>query len=651
MKKTLLFLAAFALSVGLSAQNFEKNSVAVNSGLLQKAAGHAAPATQVVNSAKKGPKRVELGPNQLLLGGYTSDAYATGNDGLGLPSVPGTLKAAIELPTADFAAFNGSKVVKIRVALANSATVTRVFITPATSKGIEADLVSQDVNFNTVGWNEVELTTPVTLNLADYEELLLGFDYTQTSTQTDSSYPLSMVAEGTKAYNSLVYGNLGQGIGWYNLGSSYGNLSIQAFVENENFPEKDIVVNGLELSSSFQKAGAPLNFGINVQNFGTGTINNYAFNVLLDGADAGTVSSTAALAALGQTTLEGSIDLPADIAFGSHTIAVKLATVDGEAPAGNLDDDEASNTFSIYTASVPRQKQLVEHFTSWTCTYCYLGYNILRKMESDYDDIAWVAVHGNQSSQTDPYFFSACNNLMDFVNLGGFPSAAFNRTFISDLAEGDNTLAYGLGYNASYLNQVVPYLRAFIDESAEANPSFVALAIDNSFDPETRQLDVTVSGTGVENAALLLNGYAVNVYLTEEGLTGKQYSNGAWQDGFEHNNTLRALLTSVSGDDIAWDGDNFTYTKSYDVPVNFEAANLSITAFVAPKPGSDLKQMMVNNCERAVVKTVEAGIRTVSNAAATVQDYFTIDGKRLNTPARGLNIVRMSDGTVRKVAK
>lgn len=38
-----------------------------------------------------------------------------------------------------------------------------------------------------------------------------------------------------------------------------------------------------------------------------------------------------------------------------------------------------------------------------------------------------------------------------------------------------------------------------------------------------------------------------------------------------------------------------------------------------------------------------------ATAAATATAYYTIDGKRLTAPQRGINLVRMSDGTTRKV--
>lgn len=43
------------------------------------------------------------------------------------------------------------------------------------------------------------------------------------------------------------------------------------------------------------------------------------------------------------------------------------------------------------------------------------------------------------------------------------------------------------------------------------------------------------------------------------------------------------------------------------------------------------------------------GIKNVSNSAKAIERYYTIDGKLLSAPQRGLNIIKMSDGKTRKV--
>ena len=58
------------------------------------------------------------------------------------------------------------------------------------------------------------------------------------------------------------------------------------------------------------------------------------------------------------------------------------------------------------------------------------------------------------------------------------------------------------------------------------------------------------------------------------------------------------------------------------------------------------------NCNRASVLTKEeaAGISSVSTTVERhATSFYTIDGQRLSKPRKGLNIIRMSDGTARKV--
>ena len=652
MKKILLMATALVLSMGLSAQVFKVQQESAGNRILEKIPAHLA---SVNNSVKKQPKRVELGANQLLMGGYTTDVLATSEDGLGMPSAPGTLRVAIELPTADFLSFDGGKVVKIRVGLANTATVSRVFITPVSSRGIEDDILSQEVNFNAVGWNEVEIEKPVTLNLSDYDEILLGFDYVQTASG-NAAYPLSLVAEGSNTYNFLLYGELSYGLGWYNFGTSYGNLSIQAFVESDNFSEKDLIVGALNVDSYLQ-AGESLYYSFDIQNFGTGTVNSYSFDLLLDGEKVNTIDAiNAGLTPQAPETVVGSIPLTNDIAFGNHTLTVALKSVDGETPAGNTADDESTASFFVYKESVARQKQLIEHFTSWTCTYCPRGYTLLRAIEERYDDIAWVSIHGNQSSSADPLNFTECDQLQNMMLLEGWPGAAYNRTYIDDLAEGSETLIYGLGYNVSqYLDQLVPYIREYIDATAEAMPSFVTLDIEQDYDAETRALKVTVKGTGAENAAQLLADHGVTIYLTESGLVGRQLNQGTWVEKYEHNNALRAVLTPVIGAAPTWDGDNFTYTVDYTVPETFVAENLSITALVAPiasVSNPDIYHMQVNNAERVALDAKTTAISTVkATDKNSVVARYTLDGRRVSEAQKGIVIEKMADGSTVKVVR
>ena len=49
------------------------------------------------------------------------------------------------------------------------------------------------------------------------------------------------------------------------------------------------------------------------------------------------------------------------------------------------------------------------------------------------------------------------------------------------------------------------------------------------------------------------------------------------------------------------------------------------------------------------IEPIETDVKTVNSDPASEQECFGIDGKRLSSQQKGLNIVRKSDGTTSKV--
>lgn len=644
MKKVLLFAVACLLTLGVSAQALvSTNSDAVKAMKSPKAAGQ-------VSSVIKAPSKA-LGDNQYYCGFYNTDEIAQYGSGMGA-YYAGASKAAQIFGSTIYGDFVGFKVVGMRVALCCDVQNFGVFVSTVSGNSF-VEKVSKTVGQGVAGWNTVMFDTSDQFELpADGTEYLVGFDYMQKNTSSDESYPMSILDNQANYDYIYWYGNIpasygGSGLGWYTVGT--GTLSVQLIVEGE-LPDQRVIIGALTTDGSFFKNGENLPWHLAVTNMGNTPITSLQFDAYVDETLNGNYNLPVNIAPAALADATSTLPIPASLTVGNHSLKMVLTGVNGAAPTGQIEGNDKTASFSVYAASVARQKHLIEHITSWTCTYCYLGYNVLRKMESTYNDIAWVAIHGNQTSQTDPYYFSTCDQIMSFLKASSFPSAAFNRSFISDLAESDATLAYGIGYNEAYLNQVVPYLRGFMEESANSNPSFVTIAIGQSYDAASRKLDITVNGTGAEAAAQLLSDYGINVYITEEGLKGRQYVSGSWQNNYDHNNTLRAVLTNVMGDNITWDGDNFTYTTSYTIPSTYVVENLSITAFVAPHPG-DIYHMTVNNCERVAVDPNATGINLLTSGQTTpaAQQYYTIDGKLLNAPVKGINIVKYSDGSVNKV--
>lgn len=224
--------------------------------------------TGEIKKPMKARKKIQLADNEKIMGMYDTDEVATASMGIGLPSYPGNLKIATLIPVSAGSKFDGGKIKSIRFGLCQPVGASRVFVITLTASGnIGNEVISQDVETTTAGWNTVELTTPYTIDASNISGYLIGFDYTQTNTA--NAYPLSFVNAGMSVSPTYVYGNLGQGLGWYNINAeSLGNLSVQCIVEKEGgYPQYDLII-GNTITVPFVKGGSKLQYGNAVWNDG-----------------------------------------------------------------------------------------------------------------------------------------------------------------------------------------------------------------------------------------------------------------------------------------------------------------------------------------------------------------------------------------------
>lgn len=655
MKRFLLFAATCLLTLGVNAQALVMKQSADN--VLKTGKSKTA---FVMNEVRKAPRKA-LAANQYYCGLYTTDEIAEYGSGMG-SYTSGVCKAATIFTEDVYKNFAGFKVVGMRVALCCDITDFGVFVSKEEGGNI-VEFLSKQVGTASAGWNTVMFDASEQFEIpAGGTEFLTGFSYMQKNTKnpknpqycTDDCYPISYVEGLANTGYLMFYGNIpetynGSGEGWYPLDNS-GALSVQWIVEGE-LAGQHVSLNGIATDKKFYKAGENIVGSIAVSNLGKDAITNLGFNLYVDGTKVANYPAEVSINTMQDNTVTVSSPVPAGLSSGSHTFKAELATINGSAPIGKVDNGTLSTEFKVYVESKPRQKYLIEHFTSNTCTYCPLGYQLMRIIESSHNDIAWVSIHGNMSG-VDPLNFDECDQLQNMMRLQGWPGASFNRIYDAGLAEGSATLVYGIGYYEQYIPQMASEIYGFLRNYS--NPSFVALDVQQKYNADSRTLDLTVKGTGAKDASKLLDGYGITIYVTEAGIKGRQLNQGTWVENYEHNNALRMVLTNVGGDAITWNGDNFEYTKSVTIPETYVAENLSITAFVAPQVADindvNVYNMAVNNSEKVSLDVHASGINDINtNSNVHETKRYTIGGQQLNAPSKGINIVKMNDGTIRKV--
>lgn len=516
-------------------------------------------------------------------------------------------------------------------------------------------------------WNEVYFDKA--LNVSDVVTgLFVGYTYKQKTTQsggqyTEACFPL---AAGQGSGTVAVYGDLGKGTAFYSLNTGGLVLCIQVIVEKEGGFADDLGMVGVA-TIPMSRPTDKLPFQFYVKNYGSSECKAASFDITIDKQVVANVAIPEGATIGGETTgFNASLNLSEyDIENGTHLLGVQVKTVNGEAASGYTDDDVAATQFRTYTETASRQYNLLEHFTSSTCTYCPKGYDMLRALQKQRDDVAWVAIHGTMDeNKPDPYEIADATNTILAYSIGGFPQANLNRYPVTN----DGNLAVTIATDDP--EGMATSIGNVFDQIDEIVPSQVRLDIETNFNRlnaiSDGTLKITIKGTGVKGAGKILEDAVLGLYITENGLVSGQLNGGKWVTKYNHENVLRVIGTENPwGDAITWNGDNFE--KTYEVSISadfFEDSNnptFNAVAFVSLPfmfeidgkryVNGDKNNVWVNQCQFLQIPegtgTAIKGVETSENA--TVVARYAADGSQISAPVKGINILKLSDGTTRKV--
>jgi len=633
-KSLLMLMASVLLPLSMGAQL----KAPMANGLLEQMPG----LKSLSSSTHMAPARVDLAENQRIMGHYDTEDLVDPGQGLGITGLPGTMPIATIIEPDEMAMFLGGKIVTFRVGLAQATPITRVFVAPVDAEGNLGEFTEWSCNTSLLGWNEIALETPYELNLDQNSSLMIGFDYTQTS----SNYPISAVEVGDIYPSYCFIQN-----SWQNVGlDAYGNLSIQCVVEKDDFPAYALRIAGLR-THNFVKMGDDLDFTFKLKNGGIKTVeaNAIVANVLIDGEVVGTVTNpvevgSAFVDMAGVASTEG-------LEPGEHTLTVALATLNGE----EIENPQSLDyTFKILTNSFPRQKHLVEQLTSTYCTYCPLGNSLLKLLTEQRNDVIWVGIHGNMNG-TDPFRTAETDTILTYLTGGSvsYPSAVFDRTVGW---EDDNTISNGIGYYEEYHQSVANDMSAFLDEINETTPTFATIGGEFIY-PNTPFEDtcvVTVRGEVTPDFKEMMGEDArLTVYIIEDSLVARQLNNGRWVPKYVHNGVFRTAPTSVFGVPLNIEGENYTNEFKFKVNEAWDPNHLRAVAFIS-RPLSNaasgsFADMYVDNAE-ILDYAISIGVEEILVDGEVVPvAYYDIMGRQHDSLQPGINIVKMSNGTAKKL--
>lgn len=638
MKKFLLSAFAMLLALTAGAQNFTVEKSPNPLGVQAPAFG-----------AFKAPAKANLAANQRLVGYFNTDDCDTY---LGVTGITGNNKVAMVLTADDLAPYYGKKIAGVRFNLGEGETANGVFvenlkiadgqITEATS------LVSSDESVtsaagakNTGEWHEVMFDQKVELN-SSFEGLFVGYNYKQKS----NNYPIGVSSKVEGPF--YIYANIpaskgGNGEDWYQINSGGYGLSIQLIVEGD-FASN--AVRPLDFGEFTVVKGKSKNVAVSLWNIGS-KLTSIDYTIALDGkAGAEQHLDFGKDFGLGGTH---SVEIPFAAAseLGASTVTLTITKVNGEENACVKN----SATGTLYTVEREFVKRSVaEQFTGTGCGNCPSGHVAMHNMHNLYgDQFIGIALH--QFNASDPMYNASYD-----LGFTGAPQCMVNRSS---------------GVLAPY-EQMPEVLKASLDEIALTD-----VTITGTFVEEDTKVNATAS---VES--LVAGDYDIAFMLTADGLTGTtkswkqsnyfckgggRYNSQAsmpddlkflWDMGSSYVETYNDVLIAssyVSSNNkatlptlVANGTVSSEYTMKMPTKVALKKA-LKLDQIYVVALLLDKKTGAIVNAGRARV-TGSTGIEDVTTGSeATVVARYNVNGVQIAAPVKGINIVKMSDGTTRKV--
>ena len=395
--------------------------------------------------------------------------------------------------------------------------------------------------------------------------------------------------------------------------SSVGILSVEAVVEGSNLPSYDLGLTAA-LANTFDDASLT-KMQVTVVNNGQSSVSGFTLQTryaLCD--DVYTHHFDVQLGWGEKTTVEYQIPNLSTVSQGD--IQVTLQSIDDG-------DDETATNNSIKAKFALVKKVLVEDFTTEPCGNCprVSGYlHTLLSWDEFHNRV--VAVCHHSGYKTDWLTLACDEKMASRFAVGYSPAIMVDRKPIWP----------GL-HECPSQSQLEAALRYVMQDAAH-----VSINISGSYDETTHKLNVIVSGKRDE---LKATNPQLTVYLVENDVLA-QHQSGA-TGAYYHQHVIRAY-NSDFGEKINWEGNQYEYAVSFDVEDGWVKENMQIVALVANDDTGNNQNCAVDNVEQAGFPIgIPETVSSVGKSGMEHTEYFTLDGRRLDTSRPGMVIVRKTN--------
>ncbi|MCR4853038.1 MAG: hypothetical protein K5893_05555 [Prevotella sp.] len=632
MEKKLLLICAFAAIVlGASAQQWK---VFKDLGQTHKSGKFLAPAQA---DEEEG----------IIWGYYLGDL--SDSQGLGFAEANASYDVAIFVPGNK--ELKGGKITAIRVPVGSSKMSSLTVWIRSSLNGTNLVYKTYSGDLTEYTYLEIPLDEPFDIPATG---VYVGYSFgIKNGTSDNDLYPI--ITAGTDIKDALWVTESRQWMDLYgnDFGVSCLNIRVTDISVEANGTYFSPINNGITLAGHDSPVKAQINVG-----YSTG-INNIDYTIIYADGSKKSYNKDVQIGKGFNQAYTTDIDVLGPQEATDFTARITVDKVNGE-------DNILKDTVTLKAKNISRQvprRTVVEEFTGTQCGWCPRGWVGMEKLKKNNpDNFIGIAVHQYTPSpgttSNDPMYVA---NYFQFAD--GAPQCIMDRKKLMDPYYGTN---HGIQYDFDNYNSIIP----------EADITLNAEWINEKEEEVKLSAEVEYLSTGGK--------YSVAFVLTADSLSG---TTNAWKQAnyyskYGSRNDLPEDLQPF------WDASSYVSLVFNDVMINSSYSNtgsnkagnfadpaeagktaaitynLRLPTKTVLKNAIDKKLVfgvallfniqtkeIANAARVQVMPYVDTAIKSIENGSSTVTETarYTLDGQRIYAPQKGVNIVKMSNGGIRKI--
>ncbi len=574
----------------------------------------------------------------------------------GIAGIPITYGCAIKYPAGSDVT-NGNTITGVKFTFMDSKHIENVKIFVATelpNKAEESNVTWQEVKELTSlknendPFNEVRLDKPYKVDPT--KPVYIGYFFDVVAAPTDAeSFPIVVYgSDGIENTMLMCFDAGANAKSWVDYApNKFGLLALQVLMKGAFEENAATVVPDL---GTITGSKGTTELPIVIENAGSKGIESVAVEVDINGVktEVEAKPETPIIGIGEKFAFNAKVNSPE--ATGSYDFTVKLTKINGKAPA-----KESVGKGQIFIISrLVQHTVFFEEFTGMWCGGCPQGIVAIEKIKNLYGDDKVVVVAAHDK---DPL---SCRDYSAIIKqIPGFPTAHVDRVY-----KGISPYFGTDGSNFGIKNDIDKFLAKVPVAEIKSKPS-----LDGDILTAGAEVHFLYSGDASD--------YALGYVLTEDGMkndkwtqTNFLYDKVEWLERdplFEPwVNAEKKVKGVVFGEvAIAAEGIESGIAGSIpaevteDVPVSHSVElNLKDYKKIQNRDNLNLvvvlfntKTGVVENSAIMSVKDGASGIEEIEGEDINVVETarYTIDGRRINAPEKGINIVKYSDGKIKKV--